>query len=57
LRRDEGDKGLIIFLWHVKNIAIIVQQKLSVIDKMYLSDDSGSIVYVGRWDHFDECRR
>ena len=45
---------MIIFLWHVKNIAIIAKQKLSVIDKIYLSDNSGSIVYVGRWDHFDK---
>ena len=44
---------MIIFLWHVKNIATTAKQKLSVIDKIYLSDDSGSIVYVGRWAHFN----
>ena len=40
-----------------KNIAIIAQQKLSVFNKMHLSNDSGSIVYVGRWGHIDELRR
>lgn len=43
---------MIIFLCHVKNIAMIAKQKLSVIDKIHLSNDGGSIVYVGRWGHF-----
>jgi hypothetical protein len=50
-RSDIGvgnNKVVIIFICDVKNIAKIVQQKLSVIIEMYLSDASGSIVYVGR---------